>query len=141
MIDIIFVQTDTSHPVGFECDMDREHDWWLFVQTHIQTYFVIDGKRIVMPAHAAILYPPHSLIQYGAAEKKIYSDGWKRRFRRETTCLSNSFSICWRAKIFSTINTKSRPSRLCFNYCFRNCTNRCPATRTISGNWNYYNYT
>lgn len=70
MIDIIFVQTDTSHPVGFECNMDREHDWWLFVQTHIQTYFVIDGKRIVLPAHAAILYPPHSLIQYGAAEKK-----------------------------------------------------------------------
>ena len=83
MIDIIFVQTDTSHPVGFECDMDREHDWWLFVQTHIQTYFVIDGKRIVMPAHAAILYPPHSLIQYGAAEKKIYSDDWTRFYTDE----------------------------------------------------------
>ncbi|MCI9419208.1 MAG: helix-turn-helix transcriptional regulator [Eubacterium sp.] len=83
MIDIIFVQTDTSHPVGFECDMGREHDWWLFVQTHIQTYFVIDGKRIVMPAHAAILYPPHSFIQYGAAEKKIYSDDWTRFYTDE----------------------------------------------------------
>lgn len=83
MIETIFAQAGTSHPPGFEFKTDENHDWWLLIQTHIQTYFIIDGKRIVMPAHAAILYPPHSLIEYGAAEKKPYSDDWIRFYTDE----------------------------------------------------------
>lgn len=83
MIRIEFAQNNTAHPVGFEYKMDERHTWWLLIQAHIQTYYVIDGKRIVMPAHSAILYPPHCVIEYGAAEKKPYSDDWIRFYTDE----------------------------------------------------------
>lgn len=90
MIEIEFAQCRTSHPAGFVFKADQKHKWWLLIQTHVQTYFIIDGKRLVMPAHTAILYPPFSLIEYGEVEKKPYSDDWVRFYTDEPfICMGN----------------------------------------------------
>ena len=83
MIEIEFAQSNTTHPIGFEHKIDNKHEWWLLVHAHVPVYYIIKGKRITMPAHSAILYPPHSWIEYGALEKKPYSDDWIRFYTDE----------------------------------------------------------
>lgn len=78
MIKIESAQSTTSHAPGFQYKVDAGHEWWLLIQTHTQAYFIINEKRIVMPSHTAILYPPYSLIEYGAAQYEPYSDDWIR---------------------------------------------------------------
>ena len=70
MIDIIYVQSNASHPAGFTYTVtDQSNDWWLITMTHTPAYHIIDGKRIIMPAHSITLYPPYSSIEYGSLEK------------------------------------------------------------------------
>lgn len=77
MIDIIYVQSNASHPAGFTCTVtDQSNDWWLITMTHTPAYHIIDGKRIIMPAHSITLYPPYSSIEYGSLENEIFCDDW-----------------------------------------------------------------
>ena len=63
MIDIIYVQSNASHPAGFTYTVtDQSNDWWLITMTHTPAYHIIDGKRIIMPAHSITLYPPILLL-------------------------------------------------------------------------------
>ena len=46
-------------------------------------YYIVDGKRIVMPAHTIVLYPPFSSIEYGSIEGENFSDDWIRFYTDE----------------------------------------------------------
>lgn len=83
MIDIIFVQSNASHPAPFTYTVDRSNDWWLITMTHTPAYYIIDGKRIVMPAHSIALYPPYSSIEYGSLENEVFCDDWIRFYTNE----------------------------------------------------------
>lgn len=51
--------------------------------THTPAYHIIDGKRIIMPAHSITLYPPYSSIEYGSLENEIFCDDWLRFYTDE----------------------------------------------------------
>ena len=89
MIDVIYAESKTSHPAGFVYEHSEEHDWWLFIQTHCKTFFEIDGKTIILPPDAAILYPPNSYFKYGSVGDEAYSDDWIR-FRTDESFITNS---------------------------------------------------
>lgn len=78
MIEIIYVQSNTSHPPGFDYTEYGDNDWWLFTITNTPAYFIIGGKRVVMPANTVILYPPFADIAYGGLENETYGDDWIR---------------------------------------------------------------
>ncbi len=68
MIDILYVQNNITHPAGFQYIVDKTNDWWLLTMSQSPAYYIVDGKRIVMPAHTIVLYPPFSSIEYGSIE-------------------------------------------------------------------------
>lgn len=78
MLELIYAQSDTSHPVGFEYIVEDYNDWWLFSLTTTPVYYMIDGKKVVMPANTAMIYPPLSTINYGAIEGEVFGDHWLR---------------------------------------------------------------
>ena len=94
MIDIIYVQSNASHPVGFTCTVtDQSNDWWLITMTHTPAYHIIDGKRIVMPAHSITLYPPYSSMEYGSLENEIFCDDWLRFYTDEPFICNGSVPL------------------------------------------------
>lgn len=83
MIEIIYVQFDTTHEEGFfYLDDSRKHDWWLLLQTHTPAYFITPGGTCVMPKETAILYPPYSILHYGA-HNDIFKNDWIRFYTDE----------------------------------------------------------
>lgn len=94
MIDIIYVQNETTHPAGFQYIVERTNDWWLFTMSHTPAYYIVNGKRVVMPAHTVVLYPPHSFIQYGSLENEIFSDDWMRFHTDEPFICNGSVPFC-----------------------------------------------
>ena len=94
MIDIIYVQSNASHPAGFTCTVtDQSNDWWLITMTHTPAYHIIDGKRIIMPAHSITLYPPYSSIEYGSLENEIFCDDWLRFYTDEPFICNGSVPL------------------------------------------------
>ena len=94
MIDIIYVQSNASHPVGFTCTVtDQSNDWWLITMTHTPAYHIIDGKRIIMPAHSITLYPPYSSMEYGSLENEIFCDDWLRFYTDEPFICNSSVPL------------------------------------------------
>lgn len=84
MIKIECAESNTSHTSNFEFRTDGTQEWWLLIQTHSTTCFIIDGKEIVLSPSAAVLYPPHSIIQYKASNDEPYCDDWLRFYTDET---------------------------------------------------------
>ena len=94
MIDIIYVQSNASHPAGFTYTVtDQSNDWWLITMTHTPAYHIIDGKRIIMPAHSITLYPPYSSIEYGSLENEIFCDDWLRFYTDEPFICNGSVPL------------------------------------------------
>ena len=83
MIDILYVQNNITHPAGFQYIVDKTNDWWLLTMSQSPAYYIVDGKRIVMPAHTIVLYPPFSSIEYGSIEGENFSDDWIRFYTDE----------------------------------------------------------
>ena len=94
MIDIIYVQSNASHPAGFTCTVtDQSNDWWLITMTHTPAYHIIDGKRIIMPAHSITLYPPYSSMEYGSLENEIFCADWLRFYTDEPFICNGSVPL------------------------------------------------
>ena len=94
MIDIIYVQSNASHPAGFTFTVtDQSNDWWLITMTHTPAYHIIDGKRIIMPAHSITLYPPYSSMEYGSLENEIFCDDWLRFYTDEPFICNSSVPL------------------------------------------------
>lgn len=83
MLEIIYVQSNTTHPAGFQYLVDKSNDWWLLTMTNTPAYYIVEGKRIVMPTHTIALYPPYSSIEYGSLENEIFCDDWMRFYTDE----------------------------------------------------------
>ena len=61
--------------------------------THTPAYHIIDGKRIIMPAHSITLYPPYSSIEYGSLENEIFCDDWLRFYTDEPFICNGSVPL------------------------------------------------
>lgn len=83
MIDIIYVQNNMMHPLDFQYIVDRTNDFWLLTMSQTPAYYIAQGKRIVMPAHTVVLYPPYSSIEYGSIEGEGFGDDWIRFYTDE----------------------------------------------------------
>ncbi len=84
MIDIIYVHYNTTHEDDFVYYEDGQNrDWWLLLQTHTPAFFMIEGRKYVMPPESAVLYPPFSTLHYGAHEGYFKND-WIRFHTDET---------------------------------------------------------
>lgn len=94
MLQIIFAQCNTSHPPNFQYIIDRTNDWWLLTHTHTPAYYMINGKKVLMPAHSVILYPPNSYIEYGSVENENYSDDWLRFQTDEPYICNGNIPFC-----------------------------------------------
>ena len=139
MIKVIHAEANTTHPPGFEYEHSGTQGWWLFIQTHCKTFFEIDGKRIILPADAAIILSPNTRCRYGAAGTEPYSDDWIRFNADETfitgssvpvdmpfnTRESQKLCILFPAKIFLTINIRKYHSNICLRFFCSNLTNQC----------------
>lgn len=94
MIEVIYAESNTSHPPGFVYEEPSPHDWWLLIQTHCKSFFEINGESIVLSPHAAILYPPNAPIKYGAAGADNFSDDWVRFYTDEAFITNGSVPTC-----------------------------------------------
>lgn len=83
MIDILYVQNNMTHPPGFQYVVNETNDFWLLTMSQTPAYYITDGKKILMPAHTVVLYPPHSHIEYGSLEDEPFSDDWMRFYTDE----------------------------------------------------------
>ena len=61
--------------------------------THTPAYHIIDGKRIIMPAHSITLYPPYSSMEYGSLENEIFCDDWLRFYTDEPFICNSSVPL------------------------------------------------
>lgn len=61
--------------------------------THTPAYHIIDGKRIIMPAHSITLYPPYSSMEYGSLENEIFCDDWLRFYTDEPFICNGSVPL------------------------------------------------
>ncbi len=93
MIDVIYAESNTEHQPGFVYEQYAPHDWWLLIQTHCKAFFEINGETIIIPPHAAILYPPDSTFRYGAVEDENYSDDWVRFLTDENFIINGSIPL------------------------------------------------
>lgn len=84
MLKIECAESKTSHNSSFSFNCDSSHDWWLLIQTHSTTCFIIKDEEFVMPPYTAILYPPHTEIHYKAANDEPYCDDWVRFYTDES---------------------------------------------------------
>lgn len=72
MIDIIYVQYNTTHDNNFVYyEDDQERDWWLLLVTHTPAFFIIHDKKYIMPPKALSYIPPVS--HYTTAAMKVIS--------------------------------------------------------------------
>ncbi|MBE5929282.1 MAG: helix-turn-helix transcriptional regulator [Lachnospiraceae bacterium] len=94
MIQVIHAEANTKHIPGFEYEHSGTQGWWLFIQTHCRSFFEIDGKRIILPAHACILLPPNAKCLYGGASSEPYSDDWIRFHTDEAYITNGSVPLC-----------------------------------------------
>ncbi len=93
MINVIYAESNTSHPPGFVYEESLPHEWWLLIHTHCKSFFEIDGETMILPPHAAILYPPDVPIKYGAADNEEFSDDWIRFYTDETFITNGSIPL------------------------------------------------
>ena len=77
MIDVKYVEYDTSHPADFEFNIPEGHECWLLVLTHIPAIFFVEGEYGEFPSNHAVLYKPKQKIDYRACSD-YYSDDWIR---------------------------------------------------------------
>ena len=94
MIQVIHAEANTKHIPGFEYEHLGTQGWWLFIQTHCKSFFEIDGKRIILPAHACIILPPNTRCLYGGASSEPYSDDWIRFNTDEAYITNGSVPLC-----------------------------------------------
>jgi AraC-type DNA-binding domain-containing proteins len=83
LINIRYVEYDTSHPEDFVFDVPNGHDCWLLLLTHTPASFLVDGELKEYPENCAVLYRPNQKIYYRAAAER-YSNDWIRFDTDET---------------------------------------------------------
>lgn len=77
MIEIKFVEYNTTHLEDFVFDIPEGHDCWLLLITHTPAVFLVDNEYKEYPANSAVLYKPNQRIYYKACQNG-YSDDWIR---------------------------------------------------------------
>jgi AraC-like DNA-binding protein len=77
MIQIRYVEYDTTHSSDFVFNVPEGHDCWLLVLTLTPAIFLVDNEYKEYPANSVILYEPHQRIYYRASGDR-YSDDWIR---------------------------------------------------------------
>ncbi len=106
MIDIIYVQYNTTHDNNFVYyEDDQERDWWLLLVTHTPAFFIIHDKKYIMPPKSAILYPPSVPLHYGGHESYFKND-WIRFYTDEKFICDGNVPTCipFEIKEFSFIH-------------------------------------
>lgn len=94
MINVIHAEANTVHPPGFEFEHFGTEGWWLFVQIHCKAFYILDGKKLILPPHSAIILPPGTSCKYGAStSSEAYSDDWIRFNTDENYIVNGSVPI------------------------------------------------
>jgi AraC-like DNA-binding protein len=83
VIDIRYVEYDTSHPDDFVFDVPEGHDCWLLLLTQSPAIFLTGNEYKEYPANCIVLYRPNQKIYYRASAGP-YADDWIRFDTDET---------------------------------------------------------
>lgn len=124
MLDILHVHYDTTHNNDFVyIDESCNHDWWLLLLVHTPVFFEINGEHIISEK-CAILYPPHSILHYGAESySSNYVNDWVR-FYTDETYITKGLVSTLKPFYINEFNYLHTLIKLLFSECFYNNDNK-----------------
>lgn len=94
MIDIIYAVYDSIHDSSFLYhDETPSRDWWLLMQTHSKTFFIVNDQKYIMPAETVILYPPYVPLHYGVCDDEDFNNDWIRFYTDESFIIDSKIPL------------------------------------------------
>lgn len=67
MITTQHVVTDDTHSQDYRVTLNGYQNWWLLIQTKTTSRIWVNGEYKEYPEYCAVLFPPHTHVDYGAA--------------------------------------------------------------------------